>query len=186
MENEFYPRCAFCKHPDHLIYESKLLRNAITQIQAAKEMSESAGYHIDNATVSRHMNNCVKKRVTALTKPEPLAIVMNAVNAVNEQYQLVKENLEVAIAGGKISEIATMLSEGRKHIELHAKLTGQISGPTNQVNLLVNPDFIQLKQNIMDTLDPIERSKLSKKLLAAADASENVELADIIDIKEVE
>jgi hypothetical protein len=137
---------------------------------------------LDGSAVSRHMNNCVKKRVTALTKPEPMAIVMNAVNAVNSQYEIVKDQLQNAIAGGKISEIATMLREGRKHIELHAKLTGQISGPTNQVNLLVQPEFIQLRETIVSNLDPIERTKLSKKLLAAADASENVELADIVDI----
>jgi predicted DNA-binding protein (UPF0251 family) len=178
MENEFYPRCLICKHPDQAMvrdYEAKILRGEIFAAQAAREMG------VEGSRLSRHMNNCVKKRTAALTKPEPLAIVMNAVNAVNEQYEIVKDQLQNAIEGGKIPEIATMLAEGRRHIELHAKLTGQLTGPTNQVNLLVQPEFVQLRETIVNSLDPIERSKLSKKLLAAADASENVELTDIVD-----
>jgi hypothetical protein len=177
MELDFYPRCNVCKHPDHLIYEAKILKNEITASKAAQEMG------VDGSSLSRHMNRCVAKRTAALTKPEPVATVINALNALAEQYQIVKDNLEVAIEGGKISEIATMLKEGRKHIELHARLTGQISGPQNQINLLVDPEFVQLKQIIVNSLDPIERSKLSARLLKAADAAENVELADIVNDK---
>jgi hypothetical protein len=164
-----FPKCGMCKHPDHLIYEAKIAGGAFSMRKAGEEMG------IDVATVSRHMSRCVPKRVKEIAKPEPVETVMNVINALAEQYAIVKENLERATESGKISDIALMLKEGRKHIELHARLTGQLTGPSNQINLMMNPDFVQLKQTIFNTLDPIERSKLSAKLLAAADIAEFVD-----------
>jgi uncharacterized tellurite resistance protein B-like protein len=117
----------------------------------------------------------------ALTKPEPVETVMNVVNAITEQYEIVKEQLQCAIEGGKIPEIAVMLKEARKHIELYGKFTGQLTGPTNQINLMMNPDFQVLKQNIFSSLDPIERNKLSERLLKMADAADTLETIESID-----
>ena len=167
-----YPKCGACRHADHLLYEAKIASGTITQKAASDEMN------IDIATMSRHMSRCVPKRIGELTKPEPIKEVMNVINALAEQYSIVKENLERAIEGGKISDIAVMLKEGRKHIELHARLTGQLSGPSNQINLMMQPDFVQLKQTIFNTLDPGERSKLSTKLLEMADAADTLETID--------
>ena len=167
-----FPKCGACRHQDHLLYEAKIASGTITQKAAADEMN------IDIATMSRHMSRCVPKRIGELTKPEPIKEVMNVVNALAEQYSIVKENLERAIEGGKISDIAVMLKEGRKHIELHARLTGQLSGPSNQINLMMQPDFVQLKQNIFNSLDPGERSKLSARLLEMADAADTLETID--------
>ena len=167
-----FAKCGACRHADHLIYEAKIASGTITQNAAAEEMG------VDKATLSRHMARCVPKRVGELTKPEPIKEVMNVINALAEQYTIVKENLERAIEGGKISDIALMLAEGRRHIELHAKLTGQLSGPSNQINLMMQPDFVQLKQNIFNSLDPGERSKLSTKLLEMADAADTLETID--------
>ena len=167
-----FPKCGACRHQDHSLYEAKIASGTITQKAAADEMN------IDIATMSRHMSRCVPKRIGELTKPEPVETVMNVVNALAEQYSIVKENLERAIQGGKISDIALMLKEGRKHIELHARLTGQLTGPSNQI-LLMNPDFVQLKQTIFNTLDPGERSKLSTKLLDLADTVDTIEESEI-------
>jgi len=166
-----FPKCGACRHQDHLLYEARIASGTITQNAAAEEMG------VDKATLSRHMARCVPKRIGELTKPEPIKEVMNVINALAEQYSIVKENLERAIEGGKISDIAVMLKEGRKHIELHARLTGQLSGPSNQI-LLMNPDFVQLKQTIFNTLDPGERSKLSARLLEMADAADTLETID--------
>src|SRR5665647_2548530 len=168
-----FPKCGACRHQDHLLYEARIASGTITQNAAAEEMG------VDKATLSRHMARCVPKRIGELTKPEPIKEVMNVINALAEQYSIVKENLERAIEGGKISDIAVMLKEGRKHIELHARLTGQLSGPSNQINLMMNPDFVQLKQTIFNTLDPVERTKLSTKLLDLADTVDTIEESEI-------
>ena len=44
---------------------------------------------------------------------------------------------------------------------------------------MMNPDFVQLKQTIFNTLDPGERSKLSTKLLDLADTVDTIEESEI-------
>ncbi len=132
-----------------------------------REAAKIIGVHPSN--VQRHFKNHLRAPIKELMTQEDGKTALNVTNLLSDQYQIVQTHLQRAIRGGKIHEIAMMLKEGRKHIELSARLSGQINGPANQFNLLVNPEFVQLKQLILDNLDPVDRVKLSERLLEVAE-----------------
>jgi hypothetical protein len=177
MEYELaLPKCGMCKHPDHLIYEAKIASHDITMRKSSEEMQ------IDVATVSRHMSRCVPKRIGAVMKPEPTEVEgLNVVNTLMGVHQDVRDIFMRSIEAGDDRTALKALETELKQLSLLAKVTGQLSeGPASQINLMMNPDFVQLKQTIFNTLDSGERSKLSAKLLAAADAADIADIADMV------
>lgn len=104
------------------------------------------------------------------------AHALNAVTALLEQYEIVQRFLKQAIESGNVRDVAMMLKEGRKHIELSARLTGQLTGPSTQINLLSDPTFVWLKDTIISSLDPLARVKLSAKLEDLADREETIDV----------
>jgi hypothetical protein len=127
----------------------------------------------DKSNISRHQSNHLASKTIKAAEYMEVKDGLNALEALNDQYKIVREWLERAIEGGKPSEVAAMLKEGRKHIELNAKLTGQLNGgETSQYNLMMNPEFISLKDTIINNLGPEERAKLAAALRIRADAQD--------------
>jgi DNA-binding MarR family transcriptional regulator len=156
--------CNFCLHPQRLEMERAIAERRMTQQEAAEIVG------VDRASVSRHFRNHFKKGMRDLmAKNADTESALNVVSALTDQYMTVRSQLDKAIEKGKISDIMLVLKEGRKSIELMARMTGQWRGPSTQVNLLMNPEFIQLKETILAELDPADRARLSLKLNALAD-----------------
>jgi hypothetical protein len=159
--------CKVCQHQDRAVIERRLAEGSISKTTAAKIVG------CDTASIYRHMNNHMIPEIREAMKTNvETAHALNAIDALLSQYEIVQDFLKEAIAGRKVSEVAAMLKEGRKHIELSARLTGQLNGPSTQVNLLLNPEFVQLKEIIFDSLGPTERAKLSIKLNELADQAD--------------
>ena len=116
-------------------------------------------------SVRRHRMNHVPGKIAKAAEKMELSDGINVINALIEQYEIVQRFLKQAIEGGKVAEVALMLKEGRKHIELSARLSGELNGPTTQVNLL-NPEFIWLRDTVFNSLNPEDQLKLAAKLQA--------------------
>jgi hypothetical protein len=145
--------------------ESKLLRGTITQTDAAKEIG------CDSSALSRHMKDHLTPAIRDAVENDERVNALNVFDAVLDQYHIVEDHLKKAVESGSIKEILAFLKEGRLHIELQARLSGVLdgSGQGNQVNLMLDPQFIQLRDTIIGNLEPSERVKLSAKLLELAD-----------------
>lgn len=162
-------RCALCKHPDRTEIERKI---------AAQELSMTAAAKIANsnkATVSRHMRNCVAKAVAESVKPEPVMVEgLNVVNALLESRKRVLSIYDEARQTGDMRAAIQALQCEVSQLSLMGKLTGQLSDAP-QVNFLLNPEFVRLKQILIKTLEPYPdaRVKLSEALTEIANDGED-------------
>jgi hypothetical protein len=149
----------------------------MSQTDAAKAI----GCHLSQ--LSRHMKQHLTPAIRAvMLEDEEKAQALNAVDALLGQYAIVQQFLGQAIESGNIKDVALMLGEGRKHIELNAKLTGQLDNTnTTNLNLLVNPEFVWLKDTILTALEPDARMLLSERLQELVDNPDNGNSAEYDD-----
>lgn len=115
--------------------------------------SIAAECNCDKESVRRHLQNHVAKKIASIKNEVAEREGLNVINALVEQYEVVQEWLKRATEGGKVAEVALMLKEGRKHIELGARLTGQLTGQTQEGPqfsvLMLDPLFVEFKQSIL-------------------------------------
>jgi len=157
-------QCTFCNHPDREEYERKIVTKKLSMSAVAVKLN------CNKSSVSRHMRNCFQKKVAQWVKPE--AEKEETLNVINELVRSHKELLSLYQAARQDRDIDAAiraLAEERKHLELTAKLTGQLN-EAPQVNFLLNPEFVRLKQILIETLEPFPdaRLKLSERLTEIA------------------
>jgi len=143
------PRCSMCRHPDHELYEAKIVSGEITQTEAARRMD------LDTARVSRHMKDCVAKRVVQSIKPEPIEVEgLNVVNALAASHDRVLTIYNESLAEGDRKTALMAINSETKQLDLMAKVTGQYNeGP--QINLLMSNEWLILKQTIISAIEPL-------------------------------
>jgi hypothetical protein len=150
------PRCSMCRHPDHELYEAKIVSGEITQTEASRLMSESAPYRVDVGRVSRHMKDCVAKRVVQLIKPEPVEYEgINVVNALSKLQQTTDVILQDSLAEGDRKHALESIRTSVRILDLMAKVTGQYHSEGPQFNLLLSNEWITLKQTIISAVEPL-------------------------------
>ncbi|MGA7075848.1 MAG: hypothetical protein WBZ42_04795 [Halobacteriota archaeon] len=165
------PRCTICKLPD-------AERDALEEKIASKELSITKGAELVNsnkATLSRHMNRCVPKRIRESMKPEPIQIEgLNVVNALTESRERILSIYDEARQSGDLRAAIAALQTEVSQMLLMAKLTSQLNDAP-QVNFLLNPEFVRLKQILIKTLEPFPeaRVRLSEALTEIADDGED-------------
>lgn len=157
-------QCTFCNYRDAAILEGKIATKQITQAQAAKIIG------CNKSTVSRHMGNCVPKKIAEWMRPEPAKEeTLNVVNALITSHAKTVEILEDSLAEGDRKTALMALQTEIRQLELTAKLTGQLN-EAPQMNILMHPEFMKLKQIMIKTLEPFPdaRLKLSEALIEIA------------------
>ncbi len=161
-------QCTFCNYRDAALLEEQIATKRITQVHAAKIVG------CNKSTVSRHMRNCVPKKIAEFVKPEPAKEeALNVVNALTASHAKTLEILNDSLAEGERKTALIALQTEIKQLELTAKLTGQLN-ESSQVNILMQPEFMKLKQIIIKTLEPYPdaRLKLSEALTEIASDSD--------------
>ena len=165
------PRCTICKLPD-------AQREALEGKIATKELSMTAAAKLANsnkATVSRHMRNCVASRVRESMKPEPTTVEgLNVVNALTTSHGKTLDILTDSLSEGDRRTALLAIQTENKQLELMAKLTGQLN-EAPQLNLLMSPSFVKLKQILIKTLEPHPQLRLEvSEALSKLAEGENV------------
>jgi len=131
--------------------------------KAALEMNSN------KATVSRHMRTCFPKKVAEWVKPEAAKEeTLNVLNELVHSHRALLELYEEARATGNIDAAIKALGEERRHLELVAKLTGQLN-EAPQISFLLNPQYLTLKQTLVKILEPYPelRQEVSRALIEA-------------------
>jgi hypothetical protein len=162
-------RCSFCLHPQRQEFERKIASKELSMSKAAQLMDSN------KATVSRHMRNCFPKKVAEWVKPEASKEeTLNVVNALIESHDTTLKILKDSLDEGDRRTALMALQTEIKQLELTAKLTGQLN-EAPQVNLLMNPEFMKLKQIIVKELAPYPEARvaLSDALDALAEDDDN-------------
>ena len=124
----------------------------------------------NKATVSRHMRGCFLQKVAEWIKPEAgKEETLNVVNALLESRERVLSIYDEARQTGDMRAAIQALQCEVSQLSLMGKLTGQLSDAP-QVNFLLNPEFVKLKQILIKTLEPYPeaRLRLSEQLMEIA------------------
>ncbi len=133
-------------------------------------MSEAAQLMNSNkATVSRHMKNCFPLKVAEWVKPEAAKEeTLNVVNQLVRSHENLLSLYQEARAREDIHAAVKVLEAERRHLELVAKLTGQLN-EAPQVSFLLNPQYLTLKQTLVKILGPYPdlRQAVSRALIDA-------------------
>jgi hypothetical protein len=98
---------------------------------------------------------------------------LNVLDQLRQSHQTTLQILDAALSEGKDRVALKALEVELKQLELNARITGQFSDAP-QVNLMMAPEFVKLKQVIVDRLLPYPdaRLALSEALDALADEAQ--------------
>ncbi len=162
-------QCQFCNHRDAALLEQQIAIKQLTQVQAATIIG------CNKSTVSRHMANCVPRKMAEWVKPEQAKEeTLNVVNQLVRSHEELLELYEIARDKEDIHAAVKVLEAERRHLELVAKLTGQLQEAT-QVSFLLNPQYLTLKQTLIRILEPHPelRQEVSQALIEAEEELNN-------------
>lgn len=119
-------------------------------------MSESAPYSVDVGRVSRHMKDCVAKRVVELIKPEPAEFEgINVVNALTKLDQTTRDILQDSLAEGDRKHALESIRTDVRILDLMAKVTGQYHSEGPSFNLFLSNEYQILKQTVISAVEPL-------------------------------
>jgi hypothetical protein len=153
-------QCKFCNYRDAAILEGQIATKQITQVQASTIIG------CNKSTVSRHMSNCVPKKIAECMRPAPAKEeTLNVVDVLTTSHSKTLKILDDSLAEGDRKTALMALQTEIRQLTLNAKLTGQLN-EAPQVRLLMHPEFVKLKQILIKTLEPFPdaRLKLSEAL----------------------
>jgi len=160
-------QCKVCLHPKKAQIERQIAARDLTMSKAARIV----GCH--NSTVSRHMRFCVAPHVAEIARQEALEKqTINVIQQLWQSHQTTQHILEYALSEGEPRVALKALEVEIKQLELTAKLTGQLN-ETPQVNFLLSPEYVQLKQVIIKALElyPEARQRAARALRDVNDES---------------
>lgn len=116
------------------------------------------------------MRNCVAAKVTAWAKPEAMKEeTLNVVNELTRSHENLLELYQEAREDRNTDAAVRVLEAERRHLELVAKLTGQLN-ETPQINIVGSAEFITLKQAVIKVLGAhgIHEEEIAKELIQLA------------------
>ncbi len=137
--------CTICQHPHREPIDRALVVGTALSEVAAK-------YRVSDDAVSRHRTNHLPAR---LVLAEKAAEVAEADNLLASVRGLQERTLAILEAAEREREHRTALSairEARSNLELLAKLLGELDDRP-QVNVLVSPQWLELRTTIVAALD---------------------------------
>jgi len=120
-------------------------------------------------SVRRHRMNHVPGKIAKAAEKMEIRDGINAIDVLVDREKVVEDQIKRALAidneALSIKWTLKAIETGLKVTELNARLTGELNGPTTQVNLL-NPEFIWLRDTVFNSLNPEDQLKLAAKLQA--------------------
>ena len=140
--------CKVCKHPKKAEIEQQIAARTVTNVEAARIV----GCH--PSTISRHMRHHVAPNVHEWLRAEAKERQSaNVLDQLTQSHQVTSQILNAALSEGDYRLALKTLGVELKQLKFKAKLTGELN-EAPQVNLVLSPEFIQLRQVIMRVLGP--------------------------------
>jgi hypothetical protein len=145
--------CKVCKHPKRSEIERQIAARAMNTVEAAKIIG------CNNSTVSRHMRQCVAPNVRDQLQAKAKEFQsVNVLHQLEKSHEVTLQILDAALSKGRDRVALKALEVEIKQFELTAKLTGQLN-EAPQVNFLLSPEYMQLKQVIITALEPYPEAR---------------------------
>lgn len=150
--------CKLCSYNDRFQIERDILTGALSMRNAAKLIG------INQSSVQRHMKNHTQDKVQEIAqKTEKLQIreTLNVVDSLNESHDRVIKLFNESIKDGDRRAALLAIEAETRQLSLIAKVTGQTNTRAPQVNFLINPTFVKLKNLMVTKLMPFPEARLA-------------------------
>ena len=145
----------------------KLRAEGLTQTEIAERTTETTGISITQAAVSRffadyapllpHSREQLKEGVNAM---------MDRVSQLKQLNSQLLEDLKQLRSEGDMRTGASYYNQLHKNIELQARLLGEFTDASTTVNIINNPQIVQLSQVILEEVDDATKQRIVKRLEA--------------------
>lgn len=150
--------CKLCSYHDRYQIERDIATGALSTRNAAKLVG------INYSSVQRHMKNHAKpmmQKVTEIAEKLELKETLNVVSALNESHERVIKLFNESIKDGDRRAALLAIEAETRQLSLIAKVTGQTNTRAPQVNFLINPTFVKLKNLMVTKLMPFPEARLA-------------------------
>src|SRR4051812_34093457 len=139
-------RCTICDHPDRQNIDARLmgsdsLRNIAQQV------------HVSTTALLRHKQHHLPELLLQARETENVARADEILANVRKLQRRTETILDTAEAAGDHRTALAAIRELRNHLELLAKLVGELQDGTT-VNVLMTPEYQVLQATIVRTLAP--------------------------------
>jgi hypothetical protein len=146
-------QCTVCSHKDVEKINKRLARNEVF-----RTIADDTG--LSETALKRHKAEHIPD---ALTKAEDIKDVAEA-NTLLEDIKSLRERatgiLDRAERSGDLKTALLGIREARGCLELLAKVEGQINDrPQTQINILINPQWVELRTLILTALEPYPQAR---------------------------
>lgn len=144
-------QCTICTHPDvNEINQMLISEKSLLQI--------SKKYAISYSSLKRHYENHITRDMTRSVHAEKVANADSLLQKLIEYENDAKRYRDMAEKDGDIELALRAVDRALKCVEIGSKIRGLIQEQT-QVNILVNPQWIELRSTIITALEPFPEAR---------------------------
>jgi len=152
-------KCKLCSYSNRLSIEKAVATHKLSYTAAGDKVGCS------KSAIQRHMKNHVSEKVQKAANSIEAAEGLDVLKQVIDSHKIVWNIIAQSYQDGDLKTALAACDTETRQLKLAALVSGQLN-EAPQVNVLLNPEFVQLKQLIIKTLAPYPdaRLKLSKVL----------------------
>lgn len=146
--------CTVCRH-------KKLEEINKQLINGESYRSISKLFGVSEQSILRHKENHISELLFKSKEITDLAQADNLTLYLNTEYQDIKNIKKQAIEKGNHDLTLKAIDRSLKTIEIVAKVYGLIQKQSININILQNPEWLELRTKIVKALDPYPEAKLA-------------------------
>jgi len=150
--------CKLCGYHDRYQIERDIATGSLSMRNAAKLIG------CNQSSVNRHMKNHAQEKmqkVTEIAEKLELKETLNVVSALNESHERVIKLFNESIKDGDRRAALLAIEAETRQLSLIAKVTGQTNTRAPQINFILNPQFIKLKNLMVTKLMPFPEARIA-------------------------
>lgn len=145
--------CTICEHPEREAIDSAL-------VGETSNLSLSAQFGVSESAARRHKGNHLPTKLAKAHEADEVAHADNLLGQVGDLQRRTMAVLEAAELSHEHRTALAAIREARSNLELLAKLLGELD-ERPVVNVLVSPEWLQLRTVIVGALEPYRDARES-------------------------
>ena len=147
-------KCKLCAYEGRAEIEQAVATHKLSYTAAGKKVGCS------KTAIQRHMDNHVSIKVMKAAHVIEAREGLDVLNQVLDSHKIVWDIIVNAYENGDMRTALSAIDTETRQLKLAALVSGQLN-EAPQVNFLLNPEFVKLKQVMIKTLEPYSDARLA-------------------------
>ena len=148
------PKCKLCAYEGRAKIEQAVATNKLSYTAAGKKVGCS------KTAIQRHMDNHVSVKVMKAANVIEAREGLDVLEQVLDSHKIVWNIIVNAYNEGDMRTALAAIDTETRQLKLAALVSGQLN-EAPQVNFLLNPEFVRLKQVLIKTMEPYSDARLA-------------------------